>query len=481
MKILVVEDEKMIRQGIVAMIKRSGVEIDSVMECKNGVEAMEILNCQKLDIVFTDIRMPKMDGVTLLKEMQNLTYHPHIVVISGYEDFSYAVEAMRNGVEDYILKPIEREKITEILEKCQKSFISEQEQNSERTNISCQQIKYFLLNQGISEGEMEAIVFQYKEDPLFEDFFIWCLPKYSDFDIGEKGCRKLDDVEGNTVMIISEQAADTIWDSLSEEFCIGVSKKHCGIGQIQIAYQEAVDARIHAFLKGGNICYKERERKEYLKHIPSCFGEQFVHRLGTQQFDQDISTLEGYTFYARREQLSIGELMDLLEEIPQRMMKTYGQLVEGDPKLCKEIIIPLSFVCVKDYLETLKTWLEDSREHIITELEGFQKREQMNRAIRYIEENYDKNLNMAMVSNHISMNYSLFSITFKQFTGVNFVSYLKDIRIREAKKLLSTTEDKIIDISRKVGYDNEKHFMKTFKHVCGASPSAYRKNLQIKR
>lgn len=87
---------------------------------------------------------------------------------------------------------------------------------------------------------------------------------------------------------------------------------------------------------------------------------------------------------------------------------------------------------------------------------------------------------MAVVSNYISMNYSLFSYVFKQYTGNNFVNYLKEIRIEAAKRLLEETDMKVIDISSRVGYENEKHFMKTFKAACGVSPTEYRKNMQFK-
>ena len=85
---------------------------------------------------------------------------------------------------------------------------------------------------------------------------------------------------------------------------------------------------------------------------------------------------------------------------------------------------------------------------------------------------------MAVVSNHISMNYSLFSCTFQQYTGSNFVNYLKELRIAKAKQLLADTDMKIIEISQTIGYENEKHFMKIFKAECGVSPSEYRKNMQ---
>ena len=85
---------------------------------------------------------------------------------------------------------------------------------------------------------------------------------------------------------------------------------------------------------------------------------------------------------------------------------------------------------------------------------------------------------MAVVSNYLSMNYSQFSYSFKQYTGTSFVNYMKEIRIREAKKLLQDTDLKVQEISARVGYDNEKHFMKTFRGQCGVSPSEYRRNMR---
>lgn len=116
-------------------------------------------------------------------------------------------------------------------------------------------------------------------------------------------------------------------------------------------------------------------------------------------------------------------------------------------------------------------------EEIQNQFEVNKNKQKIQQAIQYIEENYDTDLNMAVVSNNLSMNYSLFSLAFKQYTGSNFVNYLKDIRMREAKRLLEETDMKIIEISQRVGYDNEKHFMKIFKASCGVSPSEYRKNM----
>lgn len=104
------------------------------------------------------------------------------------------------------------------------------------------------------------------------------------------------------------------------------------------------------------------------------------------------------------------------------------------------------------------------------------KNHKIQRAIEYINENYNSNINMALVSNEVSMNYTFFSETFKEITGESFVDYLKNIRINMAKKLLRSSNMPITKVSLEVGFNDDKHFSKTFKVITGVTPSEYRKN-----
>ena len=113
--LLIVEDEKLIRKGIAAMASRSSVHIDEIIECRNGEEAMEILKSRKIDTVFMDIRMPKMDGLGFIQEAGKRFSDTHYIIISAYDDFNYAVEMLKHGVFDYVLKPVKRETIEELL------------------------------------------------------------------------------------------------------------------------------------------------------------------------------------------------------------------------------------------------------------------------------------------------------------------------------------------------------------------------------
>lgn len=115
--ILIAEDEKFIRMGLKTMVQRSGIPVGEVLEARDGEEALEILRQRSVDLLITDIRMPKMDGIALVEQLNTLPHSPMVLVVSGYDDFNYAVAMLRSGVSDYLLKPVERQKLCEVLEK----------------------------------------------------------------------------------------------------------------------------------------------------------------------------------------------------------------------------------------------------------------------------------------------------------------------------------------------------------------------------
>lgn len=154
-------------------------------------------------------------------------------------------------------------------------------------------------------------------------------------------------------------------------------------------------------------------------------------------------------------------------------------MMEDEEDNVKRLADYYSFSALMPWQTEFMDWLLAFHERINSRYDVNKNQQKIKQAIDYIQKNYDKDLNMAVVSNHISMNYSLFSYLFKEYTGNNFVNYLKGIRMEEAKRLLAETDLRIIEISAKVGYDNEKHFMKIFKTSCGVSPSEYRKNVQL--
>lgn len=473
--LLIVEDEKMIRQGIVTMAKRAPVEIGEILECRNGEEALNLLRSRQVDAMFTDIRMPKMDGITLLKYLKELAHPPKTVVVSGYDDFSYAVEALRGGAQDYILKPIEREKVFAILKKIDDELEEEKKEHNARKDFGRQQLRYLINNSRLPEQEILYLEQEFDNDTVYR---ICCSSISHMLDAEGTGLLQLEDMEGQSVFLIPEGQTEEFAEKYLPEYCVGISAAHQGIREVHMAYMEALKARKEAFVTGKPVAaWRNEEEEREQTEIAGGFAERFVQMIGTDKADNAWRQIENYYFQAKRGNMDAGMLLKVFSDILLQVPKVYRNVLAADKVDAARLRLPLSYNNAEAFLPEFKEWIWQIRATIEQEFSDYRNKEKINMAVAYINENYGKELNMAIVSNHISMNYSLFSLSFKQYTGMNFVNYLKMIRIREAKRLLEETEEKIIDISRKVGYENEKHFMKTFKSVCGVSPSEYRKNV----
>lgn len=114
MKVLVVDDEAIIRLGIISLLQQVHADMPACLEAKNGKVALDIMERELPDLIVTDIRMPVMDGMELIQAVRERQPHIAIVILTGYADFSYAQQALKFGVADYLLKPVTKEKIEEM-------------------------------------------------------------------------------------------------------------------------------------------------------------------------------------------------------------------------------------------------------------------------------------------------------------------------------------------------------------------------------
>lgn len=477
-KLLIVEDEKIIRQGIKAIVMRSSVPIEEVILCKNGEEAYDIIKNDKIDVMITDIRMPKKDGITLVREIQSLPNVPKVIVISGYDDFSYAVELLRYGAKEYILKPIERDKINRILEKLELEIKAENEQQNEIVQIGCQQFKYMLLNSSIADSEVTAIENKFKDYFLHGEYVVCCTNYKTDEEMDMRTVIYLDDINGQSVFIVKSENKEELLSNLLKDHFVGVSRNHKTLKELREAYGEALYARKNAFATG-NFITEYSKPKGKKETISDEMIDQFVQMVGTDKLDEANKFLIRILYKTKQELIEPDHFMWTMNTIVEKISINYKNLLDLEEINQHNLANVYEYDNAKTYYEAISKWIEFINKKLINEFDDYKNKQKIQKAIGYIQSNYSKDLNMAVVSNYISMNYSLFSYVFKQYTGMNFVYYLKTIRINEAKKLLEETDKKIIEISNLVGYENEKHFMKIFKAVCGVSPSEFRKNAQV--
>lgn len=132
--VVVADDEHLIAKSIAKNIERCNPLFHVVSVVHNGEDALEVIQKELPQILFTDINMPVMDGLTLIENARKLLPELHCVVISGYNDFEYAQKAIRFGVTDYLLKPIVAEELTKLLKDFEISFITNQEDFDSRSN-----------------------------------------------------------------------------------------------------------------------------------------------------------------------------------------------------------------------------------------------------------------------------------------------------------------------------------------------------------
>lgn len=183
-KVLLVDDEYLIRESLKKVIKWMQLNTIVIGEAKNGKEGLEIVRELRPDIVLTDIRMPIMDGIEFAKQIKNLFPNTKIIFISGYDDFTYAQQALRIGIEDYILKPIKNENVEQCIGDVVKKMDTEKIKLKEMHDLKVKLgqhltiVRDSFLNhaiRGVSQVERED-VFQrlrsYGCDVLENNFFI---------------------------------------------------------------------------------------------------------------------------------------------------------------------------------------------------------------------------------------------------------------------------------------------------------------------
>lgn len=477
--LLLVEDEKLIRQGIRSMIERSVVEVDEIIECNNGETALEVLKSRPVDVMFTDIRMPKMDGITLVSEAGKLDYVPLIAAISGFDDFEYAVEMLRNGVKEYILKPVDRNKITETLHKFEKYLDENEREYIQKKKTAFQQLQYMLFYDNVTDVEIENICLSVGQFISLDKFIVFCFgKKEEDIDLtvsGKyyfvKGQEKLD------LIICDADCKEEVLEKLTKHN-LGISNVYYNLMDLKQAFCEAAEMRRTAFetcrpIVDANTYDLPESEYEYGVKLMM----QTANLICSNKLEEALTQLEVFVEGVKQRKYPINEFQEQMKLIIQTTMKVYEKSLKNKEYEILELLDMFSYQNIDEYMEVIRQWINHFDELVSDNLDEHRTSIKIQKAIDYIRENYATNLNMAVVSNYISMNYSLFSFTFKQYTGTNFVNYLKNVRVGEAKKLLTETDMKVNEISKAVGYDHEKHFMKTFKSLTGLTPSQYRNNL----
>lgn len=149
MRIVIVEDEAPIREGMEKILKKLSSSYVLAGKACDGLEGLEVIRREKPDVVIMDIRMPDMDGLTMLEKLREEGVTSKAVILSAYSDFSYAKRAMELGVSNYLLKPVKIQELRKVLQQMEEEV---REENSQETLLSLENIARSALT-GILEKQ----------------------------------------------------------------------------------------------------------------------------------------------------------------------------------------------------------------------------------------------------------------------------------------------------------------------------------------
>ncbi|AOZ92527.1 response regulator [Paenibacillus crassostreae] len=516
--LLIVDDEKNIRLGLKTMIEREYPEIYDIQLAGNGQIAIEQYRKTPADIVITDIRMPVMDGIRLLEELTLAAKgeEPVIIILSGYDDFEYAKTAIKYKVKDYLLKPIRREELFGQLERINKELTDQEllvQRRAEesdlfrkihRSNIIQQllmekeplselQLEKYSLEIGfekfIKPFTVAVVNFQYEDGSRMNTNELQSLVERLSSTLGNRVEVITSDIEGRLVLIgspkngfqqLSKLAEVKGWHGLR----MGLSSEQYQLVDITTQYHEAVRALQYTFLypQANYIDYEVVKEERQNFQLPLENIRRLANMLGTDH-ERDMMVLLGSIFqteHLQRIDISYLERVSRLinEQVLDEIFMVYGEASVEVLKLYRKVGNMFNFQTFHDYYRKLEHLLISVNDYVTQVRSAYTENGDMKEAVAFIEEQYARPLNMAMVSNHVSLNYSYFSEAFKAYTGENFVLFLKKVRIRKAKELLVESSVKLSVIGESVGFENSKQFSRVFKELEGVTPHEYRNKVQ---
>lgn len=492
--ILIVDDERIERNGIRFLLGREEEEV-RILEAENGRAALAILEKQPVDVMFSDVKMPYMDGLELVGHTSRLYPDMITVFFSGYSDFDYVQNAIRYGVQDYVLKPVNPKEF-------HKTFLKISQKYKKKKLEEEYLFKSFLLGY-LSGRQSTNKNFVYANEKQSMEF----LSQYRSMVLVSGGEELFEHEEEDFLQKMKAAVnREFLYLNLNCEEAVFLFKE-------QVAGDEAFVMQMYCFLKNAlkQECYLAVSRD--MKCTEDFKGElQALYELMTLQFYQP----EEHIFWSgcnknEEPELEMNDTV-IMENIAddikyrdiERLQKNFHKLTlkyRSQKQFAQMYVKYIFSDIIKNIYEQIDGVSEQELseqvdaiyrckniqevtslvEKAIADLEGNSKsrnskmREEVIAVKAFIADNYDKNLSIEKLADQVYLSPGYLSTIFKDETGMNLNHFIRDVRLNKAKKLLETSTTKISQIAKEVGFHNSSYFCRSFREYFGVTPESCRK------
>lgn len=500
--ILIVDDEKIERNGVKFLLKREEEALE-ILEAENGKMALSILTENQVDILFSDIKMPCMNGLELIEKARELYPDLEVVIFSGYNDFSYAREALRSGVVDYVLKPVDPSEFHRTFLKVKANLAAKKELEAKQLRQGDYLKKYFFMDylytgneedirqiRGIMkesgeapekhyvrmilaggshdffETDEEHFLVNLKEN-LNRDFFYLNLNSDESLFLFKEKYSDYEQLANQLYRFFRQQYNAECYFAVSGEIADVTEMPAVFQNLEQMLEEQFYQPTRHVFLTDGKKTEEGEmvlEDTEILRSISGDIRSKDITHLRQDfqklknKYRNDKSYSEMYTKFV---------FSSILKEI-------YEEMLNGsENELFRKIDRLYRCRTIQEVIEITESVIGEMEAFIEEKNDGFRK--EITQVKSYIYHNYEKSLSTEALAELVYLSPGYLSAIFKEETGMNLNRFIREVRMNKAKELLETTNMKITQIAKKVGFSNNSYFGRSFREFFGYTPESCRR------
>ncbi|MDQ1004879.1 two-component system response regulator YesN [Neobacillus niacini] len=537
-KTVIVDDEPRIRNGIERLVVSNGEEWEVIGVFSDGQAAYEAIvnQFESIDLLITDVQMPIMDGLTLIKKLNSESHDFFTMFISGYDDFKYLQEAIREGAIDYILKPIDRDKFQLQLDEVKERIRNKQKEEERRKDIEERALQLTYAKQ---IHHLSELTWNDETDFSLMDW-TFQFPKghyklvHIDIDqmlskvkgVSPSGLRDwhfavekmmnelLVDGFGNQevqywiwkkgnvsfwLLLLHEEPEreGTSFNLLMEEYLLKLKKKiqrdfpftvsiafgneFEDLSLLPAMRDQLLSLMKFRIIEGGNKIFHlstlnnlSNEKTLMMPSFVYKYTEKTVNAVREKNEREVIQAITGF-FHELETLKSPLLIQESIQYLCIRIIKCWMEndgFGEEINLLMKAIQITKKSANLSQLKEGIKEWVT-SLVNRLMEMEASHS-DPISKAKEWILHNLSESITIKKVADHVYLNPTYFCEYFKTQTGETVLSYVTKTRLKRAMELLEKTDLKIYDVSVSVGYQDTKYFSRLFKQWTSQSPSQYR-------
>lgn len=528
-KVLIIDDESIIRKGLINIINWSQLSCEICGEAADGIAGMELIKNVMPDIILTDIRMPKADGLIMIRQAKEVVPDCKIIILTGYRDFNYAQDAIKLGAFDFILKPTKIEELTEVIIRSIKEIEKRRvmcaeidkykEQYEKNIPVLRERLLYNLihglypnainideemhkLNLSIDRYVMGIIDNESGEDKdsyslqLYQFALISSLEEITDeyfsfltLPINNRCllflARPLGDeeVDLNKLQEKLNYLQEMIDNCCNFTVSIAISSPGHGYKDLPQKFRECKNALEHRFYLGGNSLISYSDMNTFYKAGDYTILEQKQSQLMEQiKAGNQKSALE----IAESIRLYIHDLkaddkayiksfyLNVLSSINTIRSSLSGKQ-EDKRNLGLTGLYPMIEAC--ENITDLHDILNEAVRNAAERVNNYNKNNLkllLKSAIEYLETHYHEPITLGDVAQTLYVSSFYLSRMFKRELNINFVDYLNEMRIKKAKELLKDVKYKTYEVAEAVGISDPHYFSRLFKKYEGITPTEYK-------